>query len=90
MSERRPKDMSDLELSLLPVGPSQDEFVPYTAEEVASGAVAGRGRVRITMRPTMATYYMPDDWIGWRDKDGRAWSFGQFADGSWFKQPLPI
>ncbi|MDP3740377.1 MAG: hypothetical protein Q8R02_23525 [Hyphomonadaceae bacterium] len=90
MTGRRPKDMSDLELSLLPTGPYEEEFVPYTAEESTSGAVAGRGRIRIKMRPTMATYYMPDDWVGWRDANGQAWTFGQFADGSWFKQASPI
>lgn len=87
--ERRPKDMSEDELIALPVGPYAEEFIPWTRADIERGA-AGRGRVRIVMRPTMATAHYPDDWVGWRDRAGRAWTFGQFADGSWFKQPCAL
>ena len=85
---KRPKDMTDRELDALPIGPMAEEFIPHTAEDFANGAV-GKGRLRIILRETLAPFYEPDDWIGWRDATGRAWTFGQFKDGSWFKQPAP-
>lgn len=87
-SERRPKDMTEDELNALPKGPNIEEIVPYTREDIEAGA-RGRYRVKITARPVRASYYQPGDWIGWRDAAGNTWTFGQFEDGSWFKQPAP-
>jgi hypothetical protein len=80
---KRPKDMTDSELKALPIGPIEERFEPYTAEDVAAGA-RGRGRMVPTGRRAKHSAYQPDDifaaWI-----DGRHWSFGQFTDGTWYR-----
>ena len=85
---KRPRDMTEAELNALPIGPTYEVFTPHTAEDIANGAV-GRGKVRVYRRETLAVYYEPDDFIGWSDATGQAWTFGQFSDGSWFKTPAP-
>jgi hypothetical protein len=85
---KRPREMTEQELNALPIGPMEEEFTPHTADDLANGAT-GIGRVRVIMRETLPTFYEPDDWICWRDAAGRAWTFGQFKDGAWFKQAAP-
>ena len=86
---KRPKDMTQDELEALPSGPYARVFTPYTAEDYEKGAV-GRGREKYELRPIRMSAYEGDDIIGFRDKSGRAWSFGQFADGTWYKEPSPF
>lgn len=88
MTERRPKDMADAELAALPVGPIVTIDEPITAEDIANG-VRGRVKVRYEMRKTRANWCRGDDIMAW--SDGReSWSFGQFEDGSWYKEPFII
>ena len=83
--QRRPKDMTDAELEALPVGPFVKHRREVTPEERARG-IHGRWIEWEECRAMRATAWGLDDIFGWRDREGRLWDFGQWADGSWFKQ----
>ena len=82
---KRPRDMTQKELEALPMGPSSGRIELYTEEDYSRGAV-GRGRIVPVLSPRPATVYYPDDIIGFVDRDGENWTFGQYADGAWFKR----
>lgn len=83
---RRPKDMTEAELEALPIGPFIQHERPLTKEDWDKGM---RGRTVVTVEyPQMkiSAWVSGDDIMLWRDAEGQAWMFGQWADGTWFKE----
>lgn len=85
---KRPKDMTPDEIGALPVGPYIEIREPITAADIAEGR-GGRYKVRFERREVRVSGYMGDDIAFWYDDSG-VYTFGQFDDGSWFKQPMSI
>lgn len=83
---KRPRDMTESELRALPIGPLQEKEVPLTEEDRANGMV-GKSKIVPVQRSVMASYHEPDDIMG-AVIDGVTYTFGQFSDGTWFRQPI--
>lgn len=83
---KRPRDMTDAELEALPTGPFVMHERQWTREEALAGKARGRSLVWAEYPPIRATAYEPDDIFAWSDAKGDIWDFGQWADGTWFKQ----
>lgn len=86
---RRPRDMSNAELEALPVGPYIERIEPLTEADYAAGRV-GKTKTTYEYRPVRVVTHEPDDMLAWRDKGGNLWTFGQWEDGSWYRQPSPL
>lgn len=81
--------MTQEELEALPVGPCVRHERPITREDWAQGR-RGRSVIWEEARAVRCNVYEPNDIIWFHDKEGRAWMFGQWADGAWFKQPSSL
>lgn len=86
---KRPKDLTPDELMALPTGPFIEVREPVTVEDRARG-VRGAFKVKTLAPKVLASWSLPDDIMFFRDIEGSAWSFGQWADGRWFKQGMSI
>jgi hypothetical protein len=89
LSAKRPSEMTEAELIALPVGPDVRRERPITAEDRARG-MHGRSVVTYEAKQVRCNAYLPTDIIWWYDPEGRAWMFGQWADGTWFRQPIVL
>jgi hypothetical protein len=83
---KRPKDMTQAEREALPVGPFAVHSRLVTAEDRRRG-IMGRTIETPVARAVMVSRYEGDDILCFWDRQDRMWTFGQFADGAWFKQP---
>lgn len=82
---KRPKDMTQAELDTLPVGAMRFVERPLTLEDYAKGL---RGKTVMTPieEQWMVTRFSGDDILGYRSSDGQSYTFGQYADGSWYRE----
>lgn len=85
MTDKRPRDMTTEELDALPVGPFIRCQRPVTAVDRAKG-IHGRVIEWEEVRLVRCGHVEGSDIMLWRDASGQAWTFGQWADGEWFKQ----
>lgn len=94
---KRPKEMSVEEIRALPVGPHVRRVHEHTAEDMARGYVDVGGKRRpcrgrrtewLESRKVLVCCHEPDDLFVWQDPGSEdCWSFGQWAEGRWFKTP---
>lgn len=60
---------------------------PLTLEERRNGKW-GRYVEEVIDLPVMVSGYHPNDPFYWADKNGDRWTFGQWANSEWFKEPF--
>jgi hypothetical protein len=87
------------EILALPIGPFVTHVYELTAEDYERGyaivdgkrkPAIGKCYVRSEMKPIIVFSYEPDDAVFVRDDDGAAWSLGQWADGTYFRQYVTV
>lgn len=84
---KNPKDMTDSEREKLPTGPIAITERKYTIQELVADKVLGAVCCSMIRLETKLRVYNDDDLLAWVDKKGNRWSFGQYVNGAWFKQP---
>jgi hypothetical protein len=83
---KRPSEMTDAERDALPIGPDAYIDRPATPEEMAR---TGARLVReYQFRELKIEPVRRDDLAFWIDANREVWSFGQWADGQWYKSPF--
>lgn len=87
----RPKDMTLEQLDALPEGPVRFRTRLATEEEMKTRFYKRGDTVRIPiMERGMVSVQQPDDIAFAKLSDGIYSFFGQHADGSWYKQRMPL